>query len=230
MDERKGIVLDVKILIGLFIIAIGVLFLLQNLGYLTGLDLWEFWPVILILIGLNMLGRVGQARQPLGGLILIVIGVLFLLDNLDIFPYGFEDFWPVILILIGVFVIKNALWRGARKTPSSNDYINLSFVLGGGDFKFNTDSLKGGKVDAVMGGGTIDLTGADIQEDGAVIETFALWGGIEIKVPLHWQVNVQGSPFLGAMENKTSFAAADKPARKLTVKGTAIMGGVEIKN
>ena len=39
-------------------------------------------------------------RGSLGGIILIVIGVLFLLDNF--FPrFDFGDFWPLILIAIG---------------------------------------------------------------------------------------------------------------------------------
>jgi len=230
MENQRKVVFDVKILIGLAIIAAGVLLLLENLGFITGIDVWDFWPVILILVGVSLLGRAGQNRQPLSGVILIVIGLLFLFDNLDIIPYGIGDFWPIVLILIGLLVVKNAVWSGTGRSPSGNDFINLSFVLGGGDFKFNTDNLKGGKVDAIMGGGNIDLTGAEIQDDEIFINTFAMWGGIEIRVPQHWQVNVQGSPLLGAMENKTTFAASGKPAKKLTIKGTAIMGGVEIKN
>jgi phage shock protein PspC (stress-responsive transcriptional regulator) len=39
-------------------------------------------------------------RRSIGGIILIIIGVLFLLDNF--FPkYDFGDFWPLILIAIG---------------------------------------------------------------------------------------------------------------------------------
>lgn len=40
---------------GLIIVLIGVVFLLQNLGVITG-DAWNYiWPVIIILIGLSML-------------------------------------------------------------------------------------------------------------------------------------------------------------------------------
>ncbi|MDP2953768.1 MAG: DUF5668 domain-containing protein, partial [Chloroflexota bacterium] len=50
------------------------------------------------------------ARFPLGALILITLGVLFLLQNLGVLPWGLWGtlwhFWPVILILIGI----NILW------------------------------------------------------------------------------------------------------------------------
>ena len=137
---------------------------------------------------------------------------------------------------MGILILKNAFW-GFRKTPGSQDFINLSFVLGGGDFKFNTKNLTGGKITSIMGGGSIDLREADIQDDEIMIDTFCLMGGIDIKVPTTWEVNMQATPLLGGMDNKTSFHAPnDKDARpgkspkKLTIKGMAIMGGMEIHN
>jgi predicted membrane protein len=231
MEDKVKVVFDVRLVIGLVIICAGLLFLLQNMGYLTAIDVWDFWPVAPILIGINMLARPREFRQPLGGLILILIGLLFLLNNLDIIPYDIGDLWPFILILVGIFVIKSALFRTTGKTPASSDYINLSFVLGGGDFRFNTPNFKGGKVDAIMGGGMIDLREADFKEDEVLFESFVLWGGVEIRVPEHWQVNVQGSPLLGGMDNKTSYVdSGTKPAKRLTIKATTIMGGLEIKN
>jgi multisubunit Na+/H+ antiporter MnhB subunit len=48
--------------------------------------------------------------QPIGPIILIGAGVLFLLYNFDIFPfYRIERFWPLILIAVGVLMFKNRL-------------------------------------------------------------------------------------------------------------------------
>ena len=56
----------------------------------------------------------GQAT-PIGPLILIVIGVLFLLNTLDIFRWTYElrRFWPVILIALGAWL----LWRRTTGAP-----------------------------------------------------------------------------------------------------------------
>jgi hypothetical protein len=49
-------------------------------------------------------------QQPVGPIILIGAGVLFLLYNFDIFPfYRIERFWPLILIAVGVLMFKNRL-------------------------------------------------------------------------------------------------------------------------
>ena len=50
--------------------------------------------------------------RPIGPIILIVAGVLFLLDNFDLLPfYRIERFWPLILIAVGVLMFRNRLGR-----------------------------------------------------------------------------------------------------------------------
>jgi len=44
-------------------------------------------------------------RRQMGGIVLIVLGILFMLDTLTDFDWG--RFWPVILIVIGLLLI----WR-----------------------------------------------------------------------------------------------------------------------
>ncbi|MBN1271430.1 MAG: hypothetical protein JXB26_04095 [Candidatus Aminicenantes bacterium] len=232
-EERKFVFrLDPKIVIGILVIIAGVLFLLDNLGLELGFTIWELWPVILIVLGLSLMARPSEERQMVTGLILLAIGLIFLFDNLEVIPYGIGEFWPVILILVGILIIKNAVW-GLRGAPMSEDFVNLSFVLGGGDFRFNTKKFKGGKVSAIMGGGTVDLREAEMEQEKAVIDTFAIMGGIEIKVPETWEVSVQGTPIMGGIDNKARLnnsAVAGKQTKKLIIKGSAIMGGVEIKN
>jgi hypothetical protein len=53
-----------------------------------------------------------STNRPLGPIILIVIGALFLLNNFDWFPwYRVHQFWPVVLIIVGVLMFRNRLDR-----------------------------------------------------------------------------------------------------------------------
>ncbi len=236
MEKKARINLDLKVIIGLVVICAGILFLLENLGVAIGINIWDFWPVALILIGLSHISRPSETRQTFSGTIFIIVGVLFLLNNLDIMFFDIGTFWPVIVILLGIAILKDAVW-GSHKVPSSSNNFNLSFILGGGEHRFASDQFKGGKIAAFMGGGIIDLRDADIQIDDAVIDAFAFMGGIEIRIPRHWQVNIQGTPILGGIENKTVVmskeelaAHPEKAIKKLTIKGMFIMGALEVKN
>jgi len=49
-------------------------------------------------------------QRPLGPIILIVVGAIFLLNNFDLLPfYRIERFWPLVLIGIGALMLRNKL-------------------------------------------------------------------------------------------------------------------------
>jgi hypothetical protein len=62
------------------------------------------------------------SRAPVGAILLIIIGVLFLLDTLDLIRLSRIDrFWPVILIVVGAYMLYNRL-SGTRVPPSPQAY------------------------------------------------------------------------------------------------------------
>ena len=63
----------------------------------------------------------------------------------------------------------------------------------------------------------------------AVVDVFAMWGGIEIRVPEDWAVSNQVVPLMGGVEDKTR-PPRGGTAHRLTLRGVAFMGGIEIKN
>jgi hypothetical protein len=93
----------------LVLIAIGVIFLMNNLGVVTG-DAWgsilAYWPVIFILIGLDNLY---QGEGLAGAILGIAIGVVFLMSNLGYLNLGVWEIiirlWPLLLIGAGLDVI-----------------------------------------------------------------------------------------------------------------------------
>lgn len=56
----------------------------------------------------DMAARRGSAA-PVGAIILIVLGGLFLLDNIGIWRFDFNRFWPLILIVIGLWLLVRRL-------------------------------------------------------------------------------------------------------------------------
>ena len=56
-----------------------------------------------------------------------------------------------------------------------------------------------------------------------------MWGGIEIRVPDDWTVDLRGVPVLAGFVDKTR-PPAMATEKRLVIRGMALMGGVEIKN
>ena len=89
--------------------------------------------------------------------------------------------------------------------------------------------FRGGDLTAIMGGCDIDLREASIAGGEAVLEVFAMWGGITLRVPETWTVVNKVLPVLGGVDQKTRTSGAAVP-QTLVVRGAVLMGGVEIRN
>jgi predicted membrane protein len=136
--------------------------------------------------------------------------------------------WALLIFALGAHIA----WKALRppvvpREPSSA--IDLLQFMGGTKTVVTTADFKGGQATAVMGGCEIDLRRASMPDGRAVVlDTFAFWGGIEIKVPDDWEVVSQGNAVLGGFVNNARSQPGTR--KRLVVTGLAIMGGVEVKN
>jgi len=56
-----------------------------------------------------------SGKVPVGAVVLIGLGVLFLLHTMGIMEYGFERYWPLILIFLGVWMFYRQWERSGRR-------------------------------------------------------------------------------------------------------------------
>ena len=99
--------------------------------------------------------------------------------------------------------------------------------MSGNSHSIGSRDFAGGEAVACMGGCDIDLRGAELRRDEAIIDVLAFWGGIGIKIPESWTVENQVTPVLGGLDDKTSGGDGKK---RLILRGSAIMGGIEVSN
>ena len=93
---------------GGLIIALGVLFLANNLGVVNfDGSIFQWWPVILIAVGVWLLISSGF-RRLVAPLALIAIGAIFLLEKLGL-SIELVRYWPVLLIIIGAVVLSRVI-------------------------------------------------------------------------------------------------------------------------
>jgi Domain of unknown function (DUF5668)/Cell wall-active antibiotics response 4TMS YvqF len=219
------------------LIVVGTLFLLGNLHVLPSLNWFDFWPVILIVIGLMKLLEAPRKGSYLVGAILFGLGIVFLSDNLNFLPFPVWDLWPLALIAVGAWLLFERMpWATGRaefRRPcaSGSDALNLTAVFSGGKRKFDGQEFRGGMVSAVFGGFELDLRKAVIAGDSVLLRVDAVFGGCEIKIPEAWNVEMQGAAVFGGFSDETRHPPAGAPGTKqFIIKGGAVFGGVVVKN
>ncbi len=228
MNERKPPV-SVSIITGVVLIALGALFTLSSFGVIYAGSLIDYWPLVLVVPGFVSFVWPRKHADRFWGVILMAVGGLLLLRNLDLVWFRFRHVWPVVLLALGVFLIWRAL--EARRSPGGGsgnaigqrahdgviagldasrelrepaalggDRLDEFAIFGGGDRMLRSRSFRGGNVTAIMGGFDIDLRDAEIEGAEARIEVFVIMGGVDLKVPESWTVVMDVTPFMGGAD------------------------------
>ena len=225
MNKQRG-----QFIVALVLIVLGVVFLLGNLDIIDvdiGDLITTWWPLILISLGVTGLFQARTA--PIGSIFLIFIGVVFLLITLDVADY--DILWPIVIIAAGIWVLfQNRISR--RSTAAADvgqDSVNVSALFSGSVQRITSQSFQGGNVSATFGGVELDMRGARLAEN-SVLNINVFMGGVELRVPDEWLVNVNGSPVLGAIEYSRSQPAATDDAPTLTINASVTLGGLDIKS
>jgi hypothetical protein len=217
-----------QLIMGLIVILVGVLFTLDNLGVIEGHEYLHYWPVGLVAVGGLKLAQSRGGPGTLTALLLIGAGTWLLLESAEVISVRLRDLWPLLLVFFGGSLV----WQGLRgrhpRDADSASTISGLAVLGGIHRGNNSRAFRGGNLTAILGGCEIDLRQAAIDGE-AVLDVFAMWGGIEIRIPEAWSVSGRIVPILGGFEDKTR-PASGAANHRLVVRGFAIMGGIEIKN
>ena len=234
-QRRHDLHSAVRFLPAIVLIAVGALFFLSNLHIIYMREVFSYWPVILIVVGVFKMVDSPSNHERTFGAIVFGVGASFLAHNMGFLPMGMGQLWPLILIGVGILMLSERI-SGGRGNQSAGmsapGALAETAIFGGGKRKFNTPNFESAHLTAIFGGFEIDLRGSSMTGDSAVIVVDAIFGGAEIKVPDNWSVVMQGTGIFGGYSDSTTQPnAVQYPnPKQLFVKGSAIFGGVEVKN
>lgn len=225
-------VLDLgRLLLGLTVIALGVLFLLDSAGTLdAGQAIDQFWPLLLVAAGLLTLAE--RPPSVVRGWLLTGVGALLLLFTTDVIDQSAWDYvWPAAIIAVGVLIVARWAGRTIPSGASSEDVIRATAVFGGPKLASTAQHLQGAWLTAIFGGVTLDLRGAQPAPEGASVNATVAFGGIDILVPKGWRISVRSTPIFGGVDDKTDHSEPPAPdAPTLHVDALTVFGGVDIKH
>ena len=219
-----------QFVIGLIIVTVGLLLTLDNLGLIYAEDYLRYWPAGLLALGVVKLSQARAAGYGgLSGILLIVIGALLLVDRTMTIEFNVWRLWPVVLVIVGGALVYQTLsGPRLRSVADGSALVSAMAFLGAVSRGSNSPHFRGGSLTAVMGGCDLDLRHAAIDGE-AVIEVFAMWGGIEIRVPEDWTVVSQVVPIMAGVDDRTR-PPQGLARHRLVLRGFMIMAGIEIKH
>lgn len=214
-----------RLILGIVVIVLGALFLADSAGVLRADSALAFWPVALVALGLVVVLQPDPANRMVGALLLIA-GVWLLLNGIGVWTYRFWRTWPYLLILFGAWMIYRVHWMHARERDRG--------LLGGFAFLNRADLQPGdapvaaGEFSAVGGQCSVDLRDAWTASTNAIVivDVFALFGRISLRVPSGWNVDNRVLPLLG--QAGAVPPQPDSAGPTMVVQGSAICGSVTV--
>ena len=228
-----------RLIIGVLLIIAGLILIVKKSTMLPEPldhfidDIIFSWQMLLIVIGVITLTG-SDNKTP--GIVMISVGGFFLIPELftDFFR-SFNFFWPALFIVLGVVLLLNSK-RLVKKldfsTVNKADYIDYVNIFSGAERQLITENFQGGKITSIFGGGEVDLTRSSLAPGDNVIEITCIFGGTTIIVPDSWNVVIEVTPILGGFSDSRKMRGdvIRDNTRSLTIRGTVIFGGGEIKS
>ncbi|HAV35259.1 MAG TPA: hypothetical protein DCX52_02700 [Massilia sp.] len=104
---------------GLVLILVGLVFLLDRMDVLDASDIWHYWPLLLVVAGINQTIGYPSAKEFANGLWLVFIGFWLFAVSEGFLGLTFRNSWPLFILMWGVQLVLGPVI--ARRFPSSRE-------------------------------------------------------------------------------------------------------------
>jgi len=109
-------------------------------------------------------------------------------------------------------------------------HLNTFSIFGGRKEIITSRAFAGGRATVLFAGTDINLLNADSTQDRIVLDVAAVFGGIEVVMPSHWELVNEVDSIFGSVEDARTLRTAPGGATKtLVLRGFCLFGGVEVK-
>lgn len=98
-----------KLVFGIALLVIGVLTFFDAIDLWEWREIWRYWPVILIVLGVSNEVDAIRTRRGGGGYILIAVGVWMLAGSQEFLGLDYRSAFPLGVVVAGIGVILHAL-------------------------------------------------------------------------------------------------------------------------
>ncbi|RJG11785.1 LiaF transmembrane domain-containing protein [Massilia cavernae] len=122
MNTDKSYEWRKQLMWGLVLIAIGLAFFLDLVDMFDIATMWHYWPLVLVVIGINKMIGYPTAKDFSSGLWLVFVGLWLFATFEHMFGLTFRNSWPILIIAWGVTLVIEPLVQ--RRFPAIEEHRN----------------------------------------------------------------------------------------------------------
>jgi hypothetical protein len=100
---------------GAFFLLVGAVLLAGNLGLEIPVRIWDWWPFLLIALGVARLLAPGRSERRGGGLWLVIAGIYGWIGTRGLFGLTWSTAWPIFVIGVGLQMVLQATFGWPEK-------------------------------------------------------------------------------------------------------------------
>lgn len=192
-----------------------------------------------------------------GGVALIALGMLFLLDSMDVMPFGevIRTYWPLVLIALGLRIVATGSGGSGRLTAAPDapappgeaevtaaETLHHSSVFGDLTLRVESRGFGGGSASAVFGDIEIDMRTAQLREGHSLLKLSGVFGSIRVRLPQGIDYAVSMNTVLGDLEAGERRSEGFSPvlryqtpgygnvSRTLMITASQVLGDVSVRS
>ncbi len=220
---------------GIAIVALGVIFGGNAIGLFNFDVFFDGWWTLFIIVP-SAISLITE-KERLQSLAFLGAGIIMLLAAQHVFEW--EVAWKAILalflILIGLSIIFRSIFHSKndkeveKKVKDADDKTMdaQTAVFSGSERVYNDEVFSGSNMVAIFGGAELDLRKAKFTKD-TVIKAFALFGGVDIKVPEDVNIKSKSGFIFGGISDDRKGESKGKYTIYLDAAGG--FGGITISD
>ena len=220
---------------GIAIVALGVIFGGNAIGLFNFDVFFDGWWTLFIIVP-SAVSLITE-KERLQSLAFLGAGIIMLLAAQHVFEWdvAWKAILALFLILIGLSIIFRSIFHSKndkeveKKVKDADDKTMdaQTAVFSGSERVYNDEVFSGSNMVAIFGGAELDLRKAKFTKD-TVIKAFALFGGVEIKVPEDVNIKSKSGFIFGGISDDRKGESKGKYTIYLDAAGG--FGGITISD
>ncbi|MDL2239799.1 DUF5668 domain-containing protein [Bacteroidales bacterium OttesenSCG-928-L14] len=227
------------VLFALICIAIGVIFLGRNIGFISPQIFHTLisWQMLLVVLGIYSISH----RAYLWGLLVSGTGLFFMIPLICGVENGWiSAYWPLVLVFVGVLMVVKILLPKKKNDCEFNNkteyHTEDGFVFSNNHFGSTQhvvmdEVFKGAEINNKFGATILDLRRTSLLPGNTYIDIDSRFGGIEIYVPNGCLILTEINTSMGGVSDERPNPIINiNEECKLILRGRLSASGVVIKS